>query len=208
LHCIALHRIVQFEVHFNLRLTALRSMRLQWICFFLCSIWNAFQLKPNSTEIYENYVFVFQHVMHFSLSLRFALHSEEQEKRCPRWNQIHLVSVTCLFGLYLGKGITKLWLYVCGWRLIGFNVAVKTATRTSISTKSLWILHSWKTPNLAWSAKAAHQPGRLTCCQRLFKQKQLLAVWKPLHLAFFKAVETASNSKHSKSSKRSKFDQV
>ena len=76
--CIALHCIVQSEVHFNLKLTALRSMRIQWNCFFLCSVWNAFQVKPNSTEIYENYVFVFQHVMHFSLSLRFAL--QEQEK--------------------------------------------------------------------------------------------------------------------------------
>ena len=98
LHCIALHCIVQSEVHFNLKLTALRSMRVQWICFFLCSVWNAFQLKPDSTEIYENSVFVFQRVMHFSLSLRCALHSQtqEQEKRGPRWNHIHLVSVTCL----------------------------------------------------------------------------------------------------------------
>ena len=80
LHWIALHCIVQSEAHFNLKLTALRSMRVQWICFFLCSVWNAFQLKPDSTEIYENYVFVFQLVMHFSLSLRCALHSEKQEK--------------------------------------------------------------------------------------------------------------------------------
>ena len=78
--CIALHCIVQSEAHFNLKLTALRSMRVQWICFFLCSVWNAFQLKPDSTEIYENSVFAFQLVMHFSLSLRCALHSEKQEK--------------------------------------------------------------------------------------------------------------------------------
>ena len=43
--------------------------------------------------------------------------------------------------------------------------------RTSISTKSIWIVHSWKTTNLAWSAKAAHRPGRLTCWKRLFQQK-------------------------------------
>ena len=84
LHCIALHCIVQSEVHFNLKLTALRSMRVQWICFFLCSVWNAFQLRPDSTEIYENSVFVFQLVMHFSLSQRCALHSQEQEKRGPK----------------------------------------------------------------------------------------------------------------------------
>ena len=81
---IALHCIVQSEVHFNLKLTALRSMRVQWICFFLCSVWIAFQLRPDSTEIYENSVFVFQLVMHFSLSQRCALHSQEQEKRGPK----------------------------------------------------------------------------------------------------------------------------
>ena len=132
LHWIALHCIVQSEAHFNLKLTALRSMRVQWICFFLCSVWHAFQL-PDSTEIYENSVFVFQLVMHFSLSLWCARHSEEEEKRGPR-----LVSVTCLFGLYLGKGITKLWLYVCWWRLIGFSVAVKTASiNVAVKTASM-----------------------------------------------------------------------
>ena len=68
LRCIALHCIVQSEAHFNLKLTALRSMRVQWILFFLvfslkvalhcialhCSVWSAFQFKADSTEIYES----------------------------------------------------------------------------------------------------------------------------------------------------------
>jgi hypothetical protein len=76
LHCLALHCIVQSEAHFNLKLTALRSMRVQWIFFFLClvwrllcialhcialrcialhcSVWSAFQFKADSTEIYES----------------------------------------------------------------------------------------------------------------------------------------------------------
>ena len=48
-----------------------------------------------------------------------------------------IVSVTCLFGFYLDKGITNFWLYVCGWRLIGFNVAVKTAVPTKIACTGL-----------------------------------------------------------------------
>ena len=169
LPCIALHYIVLSEARFNLKLTALRSMRVQWLFFLVfslrllcialhciashCSIWSAFQFKADSTEIYETSMnmfllvfnlkcipiktqqhwdlrelwFFFQHVMHFSLSLRFALHSEEHGKKCPRWNQIHLGFVNCFFK-YLGKGITKLWIYVCGWRFIGFNGAVTTAS--------------------------------------------------------------------------------
>ena len=81
LRCIALHCIVQSEVHFNLKLTALRSMRVQWICFFLCSVWNAFQLKPDSSEIYENSVFVFQlvciSVCHYGV--HFIVKSKKKE---------------------------------------------------------------------------------------------------------------------------------
>ena len=92
LHCVALHCIVQSEAHFNLKLTALRSMRVQW--FFLvfslkialhcialhCSVWSAFQFKADSTEIYESSMNLFLLVFNLKcISIKTRQHWDLRE---------------------------------------------------------------------------------------------------------------------------------